>query len=128
VARVLAAHEPLYNPTHHRAGPPTADAAVELLFPKLRGRGLPRALPPQLLLAAADPYPEGASAARGPFPDDASELRDWLRLPRPLVALPRLPRPAKPTNRDLRLSTALEEEKHGPKRLTMLLPPPDIGV
>jgi hypothetical protein len=68
----------------------------------------------------ADPAAAAAAAA---------ELSEKLLLPRPLVTLPHLPLPVKPTNRDLRLSTSLEEEKmYGKRRVAMVLPPPDLGI
>lgn len=151
--RVLAEHEALYASIHHRDGPPTAPLTSDLIFPKLRGvGGPPRALPPHLKHEPSHTQPQQqqhhhkalshgghhhhshhhhhhppadpAAAAAA-----AAELSEKLLLPRPLVTLPHLPMPVKPTNRDLRLSTSLEEEKmFGKKRVAMVLRPPDVGI
>lgn len=141
----------MYASVHHRDGPPTAPLTSDLVFPKLRGvGGPPRVLPPHLKHEPSHPqqqqqqkalsigdhsHPHSHNAHHHPPADPAAaaaaaaELSEKLLLPRPLVTLPHLPLPVKPTNRDLRLSTSLEEEKmYGKRRVAMVLPPPDLGI
>ena len=122
VEQLLAINEALYAPTIHRDGAPTNPREVEFVFPKLRGRGAPVPLPPQRRVRALPSafVPEAAEEE-----EVAGHISDM-----PLVMLPALSCPRGPSNRDLRVTTAMLEErplKRGESRTREALAPPSLG-
>jgi len=119
VEQLLATNEALYAATIHRDGAPTNQREVEFIYPKLRGRGAPVPLPPQRIARVLP-------AINAP---EVAKEDDVLEGPplRPVVRLPRLHCPAGPSNRDLRLTTVMEEESKGPFGPRMNLQAPNIG-
>ena len=116
VEHIAAEIDVLYAPTLHCDGPPGHPEPSTVLFPKLRGRGPPVALPPQQQKKKHN-HPSGVLVV--------VEDQDLLR---PIVSLPSLPAPRVPTNRDLRLTTTMEEESRGGREVLSGLRPPALGT
>ena len=135
--RILAPNESIYGAVQHRDAPPTAldGKASAMLFPKLRGRGAPVLLPPQRQrprpteVAAALTAAGGAGGGGGGRGGGAAQAGDSLdRAPAPRLTLPAVPTARAATGRDLRLTSAIQEVRYGPKGPAMKLQPPPLGT